>query len=127
MTVNDIYKTSVVLATGTNDTGEYSEVAVALFNLCLGRCFKENNHLRTVKNKDVLKTAPQVNTLEEEMPYEEEFATALKYGLAAEILIADSDMDEGKHSIYMQIFSNEVNKLGMKAVEESVVDVYAEY
>lgn len=126
MTVNDIYKTSAVLATGATDVSEYSEIAVPLFNLVLGRCFNENNHLRTVKSKEVLKEVPQVEKLEDELPYEAEFATALRYGLAAEILIADSDMDEGKHSIYMQLFASEVNRLAMKAVEESVVDVYAE-
>lgn len=127
MTVNDIYKTSVVLTTGANDTSEYKEVAIPLFNLCLGRCFAENNQLRTVKGKEILKEIPQVASLDDDLPYEAEFATALRYGLAAEILIADSDMDEGKHSIYMQLFASEVNRLGMRAVEESVVDVYAEY
>ena len=127
MTVNDIYTASVVLATGANEADEYEEVAVTLFNMCIGKCFDENNHIRQLNSKEKLKTVPFVKNLSDQMPYEDEFATALKYGLAAEILIADADMDEGKHSIYMQIFTSEVNKLAKKAVEESVVDVYAEY
>ena len=127
MTVKDIYAASVVLRTGATDTSEYKEVAVTLFNMCLGRCFDENNHLRQIKEKEKLKEIPFVSQLEDGMPYETELATALKYGLAAEMLIADSDMDEGKHSIYMQMFASEINKLAMKAIEESVVDVYAEY
>ena len=127
MTVKDIYSASVVLATGANEADEYKEVAVTLFNMCIGKCFNENNHIRQINKKEKLEKVPFVGSLDDEMPYEDEFITALKYGLAAEIMIADGDMDEGKHSIYMQMFTSEVNKLGMQAVEESVVDVYAEY
>ena len=127
MTVKDIFNTSVVLVTGESEAPEYEGVAVPLFNLCLGRCFKENNHLRMVKGKEKLDKPVYVKSLDEEVPYEEEFFTGLTYGLAAEIMTADSDMDEGKHSIYMQIFTDEVNKWGHVAIEESVVDVYAEY
>ena len=124
MTVKDIYKTSVILATGVNEPDEYKEIAVEMFNLCLGRCFKENNHLRTVKGKEKLKEPVQVKSLDEDLPYEIELATGLKYGLAAEIMTADSEIDEGRHTIYMQQFTDEVNKWGHIAVEESVVDVY---
>ena len=124
MTVKDIYKTSVILATGVNEPDEYKEIAVEMFNLCLGRCFKENNHLRTVKGKGKLKEPVQVKSLDEDLPYEIELATGLKYGLAAEIMTADSEIDEGRHTIYMQQFTDEVNKWGHIAVEESVVDVY---
>ena len=127
MTVKEIYEASTVLATGANEAAEYEEIAVTLFNLCLGKIFNENNHIRQINKKEKLTKVPFVQNLSDEMPYEDEFITALKYGLAAEIMIADGDMDEGKHSIYMQMFTSEVNKLGMLAVEESVVDVYAEY
>lgn len=127
MKVNDIYSTSVMLVTGAKDESEYKDIAVPLFNLVLSKCFNENNHLRRFKEKDALKEIPTVGSLNDEIPYEDEFATALKYGLAAELHIADADMDDGKHSIYLQMFANEVNKWAMKAVEESVVDVYAEY
>lgn len=127
MTVKEIYSTSVVLVTGAKDESEYKEIAVPLFNLVMSKCFNENNHLRLFKGKDALKEIPVVNSLEDEVVYEDEFASALKYGLAAELLIADADMDEGKHSIYMQMFANEVDKWASKAIEESVVDVYAEY
>lgn len=127
MKVNDIYSTSVMLVTGAKDESEYKDIAVPLFNLVLSKCFNENNHLRRFKEKDELKEIPIVARLDDEVPYEDEFAAALKYGLAAELHIADADMDDGKHSIYLQMFANEVNKWAMKAIEESVVDVYAKY
>lgn len=125
MKVKDIYKASVMLVTAAADMEEYQEIALDMFNICLGRCFQENNHLREYKGKSKLENIPQVSSLDEDMPYEDEFATGLKYGLAAEIMIADADMDEGKHSAYMQLFTTEVNKWASKGIEESVEDVYA--
>ena len=124
MTVKDIYKASVILATGEADMDAYAGIAVELFNLCLGKCFKENNHLRLINGKSPLVEMETVKSLDDYMPYETELATALKYALAAEILIADGETDEGKHIIYTQMFTNEVNKWGHMAIEERVVDVY---
>ena len=124
--INRIFKETVHLC-GSTDNDEYMEFAVTTFNMLMADCFNENNHLRQINGKEKLKIPPRIENLDDELPCEEELRAILPYGWAAKLLIAFDDMDEGKHSIYLQMFNNNLQGICNKAVEESVVDVYAEY
>jgi len=126
ITIEKLFEETVHLC-GSTDTMEYEEFAVTAFNMLMGDCFNENNHLRLIAGKEKLKTAPRIEKLTDALPCEEQLWAALPYGWAAKLLIASDDMDEGKHTIYLQMFNNSLNSLCNKAVEESVVDAYAEY
>lgn len=123
MKLNEIYTRAVNLC-GSNDTGEYMDFALAAVNQLYGEAFYENNSLRRSKGKAKLENIPTAVSLDEEFAFEEELAAAFAYGWASRLLIADSDIDEGRHIIYQNFFTTMVNTW-RKATEEAVEDSYA--
>lgn len=126
VTIEELFKETVHLC-GSTDMDEYMDFSITTFNMLMVDCFNENNHMRLINGKEKLNTAPRIENLSEQLPCEEQLRAALPYGWAAKLLIASDDMDEGKHTIYLQMFNNSLASLTNKAVEESVEDVYAEY
>ena len=76
------------------------------------------------KGKAKLENIPAAASLDDEFNFEEELAAAFAYGWASRLLIADSDIDEGRHIIYQNFYTTMVYTW-RKATEEAVEDSYA--
>lgn len=92
MTVKDIYENALALNLArTDEDTELEFFAVKLFNILLAETREYNNCLRIKKKKQPLATAPVVNSVAEEMPYEDELYAPLSYGLASKLLAAQEE------------------------------------
>lgn len=105
--------------TSREESEEYKAFAVDIFNILLGECFEYNNQMREHKGKEKLISVPVVNALTEESPYEEEYNTALVYGMAGKLLIADSNLKLGP--VYQARYEDELmskTPVSIETVEE---------
>ena len=120
MKVSEFLNRSLSLTmTSKDESEEYKEFAVDIFNILLGECFANNNQMREHKGKEKLSSVPVVNGLDEECPYEEEYNTALIYGMAGKLLIADSNLKLGP--VYQARYEDELiskTPVSVETIEE---------
>ena len=124
MTYDDLLTAAAVLC-GTPDKDDYEDYNTVVMILQLEELFKKNNFLRQYKGKEVLSAVPSAQDTTAVFAYEDELAPAFKYGLAAKLIMADRDMDEGLQNMYLSLY-NENLASALPLVEESVVDVYVD-
>ena len=82
------------------------EYILEAINRVLAELFMENNMMRIAKDKTPLLSIPQyqMDTLSEEIPYEDEYVySVIPVGVGAYLLIDD---DLGKYSIYTTDYNN---------------------
>lgn len=122
MKISDFLNRSLSLTmTSSNESDEYKEFAVAIFNILLGESFAYNNQIRENKGKEKLDSVPVVESLDEESPYEEELNTAFIYGMAAKLLVADSNLKLGP--VYQARYEDELQSK-TPATYEPVEDIW---
>lgn len=124
MTYDDLLTAAAVLC-GTPDTEDYEDYNAAALSLQMEELFKKNNFLRKYKGIEALISVPNTSDVTANFAYEDELAPAFKYGLAAKLIMADRDMDEGLQNMYLSLY-NESLASALPIVEESVVDVYGD-
>ena len=96
--------------------------ALPLLNLLLPELFDINNSILQAEGIDKLKVIPQLENLDDEIPYDERLLrNALPYGLAAKLVYDDNDM--GKVGYFQQLYVNAVNSF-LRIQPEMVVDIY---
>lgn len=123
MTAKEVYSTALALLFETEESaGDYNAYALPLLNLLLPELFDINNSILQAEGIDKLKAIPQLENLEDEIPYDERLLrNALPYGLAAKLVYDDNDM--GKVGYFQQLYVNAVNSF-LRIQPEMVVDIY---
>ena len=121
MTGKEVLKLSLNLL--FEETDEYNSAAVSFLNLLIPELFVTEQQIRKAKGLEELSAVPYIESLEDEIPYNEELVrAALPFGLAAHITFDDGDM--AKVSYFRQLYVNAVNTF-TAAYPEMVVDHYA--
>ena len=93
MKVKEIYENALALNISRMEEEEDMEFfAIKLFNILLAETRAYNNQMRIYKGKKPL-DAVKVTSLEDEMPYEDEFYAPLSYGLASKLLGAQEEIN----------------------------------
>ncbi|MEG1050183.1 MAG: hypothetical protein RSE24_06545, partial [Oscillospiraceae bacterium] len=121
MTYKDLLLGAVILC-GTPDLDDYAEYISAVLHLQMEELFKKNNFLRQHKGVEALSKVPDTLDITANFAYEDELSPAFKYGLASKLIMADRDMDEGLHGIYLNMYNDSLSA-AMPLVEEGVVNV----
>lgn len=123
MTANEVHEAALSLLFENRATaGDYNTFALPLLNLMLPELLETENAIRRVAGEKELDQAPKIDSLEEEIPYDERLLRgALPYGLAAKLVYDDGDMS--KVGYFQQLYVNAVNSFA-QIVPEQVVDVY---
>lgn len=100
---------------------DYVAAAPKLLDTLLPALLGVNNQLREIEGEEPLPRAPAVDTLEDEVDYEEALCrAALPLGLAAALLMGD---EEGRYPDYQAMYVAAVNEL-TRLKPRKVVDVY---
>ncbi len=82
-----------ILATTKEQSPEYADFAVPLINLLLMQTFECNNSIRSAKGLQELDEVYEIESLEDELPCENELAReALPLGLCARFVMDEDDM-----------------------------------
>lgn len=107
MTIEQIYEGALALSLSKiSENLDTKDFVLPIFNILMGECAACNNAIRKSKGLEKQKLT-EVKAFSEENPMEAELDTALKYGLAAKILIADYDFELG--NVYYQRYIDEVS------------------
>lgn len=123
MTGKELYLAALSLLFETEETAGDAEIhAPVLIGSMLGDLFFLNNILREEAGKEKLSEIPAIQTLDEEVPYEEKLVRGcMPYGLAQRIVYDDDDM--GKVDYFQQLYVNAANALS-RARGRSIADRY---
>ena len=123
MIAKEVYSAALALLLETEESaGDYNAYALPLLNLLLPELFDINNSILQAEGIDKLKVIPQLENLDDEIPYDERLLrNALPYGLAAKLVYDDNDM--GKVGYFQQLYVNAVNSF-LRIQPEMVVDIY---
>ena len=94
MTAHKLLDNSLaLLLTSSSQTPEYTTNALPLINMLLAETRPYNDMLRQQKGKQPLKYMPNITTLEDELPYEDELMLiALPNAMCAKLLMDDDDL-----------------------------------
>ena len=122
MTVNDVYILAKAWMFEKASSNIYDSYIIQVCNKCLAELYNENNMCRMFNGKlpfvDGIQ-AHQVNTLSDELDYEEEYLyDVLPKGIAANFLMDD---DLSKMSIYQTEY-NKARVVHQKMVSQDIVD-----
>ena len=122
MTVNDVYILAKAWMFEKASSNIYDSYIIQVCNKCLAELYNENNMCRMFNGKlpfvDGIQ-AHQVNTLSDELDYEEEYLyDVLPKGIAANFLMDD---DLSKMSIYQTEYNN-ARVVHQKMVSQDIVD-----
>lgn len=92
MKVKEIYENALALSISRIDEeDDLSFYAVRLFNILLSETKLYNDQLRIKKGKNVQENAIVIESIDDEIDYENELYAAMSYGLAAKLLAAQED------------------------------------
>lgn len=123
MKVKDIYNDVLALTLEKEaDNSEFADFVVPHFNLLMAELFNYNNAARQRSGKQTLAAAARVESLNDDVPYEDVLYAPMVYGLAAKLLTAD---ENELASIYQQMYYSALDS-AFTVESETVVDVYAE-
>lgn len=123
MTAKQVLDAALSLLFETGATaGDYTAFSLPLLNLLLPELLSLENGRRDAEGAKRLEEAPELLSLDDEIPYSRTLLrSVLPYGLAAKLVYDDNDM--GKVSYFQQLYVNAANTFA-QAVPETVVDVY---
>lgn len=109
MTGREVYQRAVaLLGQEERDVAYFQPLALACLNQMLADCLGEQNALCEVQRRHGFVTAPELLTLEDEIPYAERMVgECFPYGLAA-MLIAGEDRRE--YNRLIQEYEERLNK-----------------
>ena len=103
-TVNEIYIKTKALMFEKGSSKVYDDYVIDNLNLILMELFDENNVCRVFKGKSLLSDPQQVEELDEELIYEDEYVLkVIPLGLAASFFVDD---DLNKWSIFDTKYNN---------------------
>ena len=123
MKVKDIYNDVLALTLEKEaDNSEFADFVVPHFNLLMAELFNYNNAARQRSGKQTLAAAAMVESLNDDVPYEDVLYAPMVYGLAAKLLTADENELAGT---YQQMYYSALDS-AFTVESETVVDVYAE-
>lgn len=121
--VKDIYNDVLALTLEKEaDNSEFADFVVPHFNLLMAELFNYNNAARQRSGKQTLAAAARVESLNDDVPYEDVLYAPMVYGLAAKLLTADENELAGT---YQQMYYSALES-AFTVESETVVDVYAE-
>lgn len=107
MTGEQLLKRAAALISET-DTEDYKEIALIQINILLDETWKQNNRMRKAAGKDEMTARVDLESLGEEIPWEEELVrSALPWGLAAKLFFEEDD--NARLSMFNEEFANRLN------------------
>ncbi len=123
MTIKELYlKALALLGESEAKATGYLEFAVPLTNQLLAQLFTTNNSILVSKGQTPLEKIPQLNLMDDEIPYDDHLSKeCLPFGLASFFSLSE---DRAKFNFYNYEFANRVGKFNV-ATQEVVGDVYA--
>ena len=123
MTVKECYEHAVsLIPEKPEENVDMQKFAVTWCNILLAETLRHENILRKGKNLPEIEKVPQVEFLEDEIPFDDEFVRKVfPYGLARFVFRENDDIS-GSHEFY-QLYVNAILE-AVPVFAEEIEDVY---
>lgn len=123
MTGNEILTLSLsLLGEGATQASDYESYSLSALNIIIAECLDVQNMLNRSKGKEPLTKIPVLSSLDDVLCYDEELIyQALCYGLAAKLILEDSET--AKFNYFQSSYNLGLESL-KKGEAEKINDVY---
>ena len=93
MTANQLYRTTLaIMSENESNASSYTEFLIPNINLLLSELFDAENSLRATSGADILTDIPEIMSMTDELPYQEQLCrTVMPYGLATYLALGDDE------------------------------------
>ena len=93
MTANQLYRTTLaIMSENESNASSYTEFLIPNINLLLSELFDAENSLRATSGADILADIPEIMSMTDELPYQEQLCrTVMPYGLATYLALGDDE------------------------------------
>jgi hypothetical protein len=126
MTVNEAYKIALSLDdTTTEQDDSLRPHMVHYTNLFLVETFRNENAIRKMNHRPLLRAIPSVSSIGDSIPYDDEMVrSGLPFFIASQV--AKSDADNSWASRYYDMYMNAVNAV-TPFIDEPNIDVWGKH
>lgn len=126
MNVTQLYKTTLAtMSESESNASSYLEFVIPNINMLLGELLDAENSMRTEQKLPLLASAPEVASMDDEIPYQEQICrTVMPYGLAVYLSLGDDEYSKaGFFDSRYQLSKAKYMKANYAATEDHYSDI----
>ena len=126
MTANQLYRTTLaIMSENESNASSYTEFLIPNINLLLSELFDAENSLRATSGADILTDIPEIMSMTDELPYQEQLCrTEMPYGLATYLALGDDEYTKaGFYDSRYQTSKLKYSRANYVAIEDHYSDI----
>lgn len=126
MTANQLYRTTLaIMSENESNASSYTEFVIPNINVLLSELFDTENSLRATNGDVLLIEIPEIITLTDVIPYNEQICrTVMPYGLATYLALGDDEYSKaGFYDSRYQTSKLKYSRANYVAIEDHYSDI----